>query len=103
MIVEGYMDWLKCRQFGIRYAGAILGWKITAEQIKKLKDQGVKHIISGLDNDKYGKQGTEELRKHFDVTPFSFFKGIKDIGQMNQSQFDKCYKRTKEKYKKKKR
>jgi len=100
MIVEGYMDRLKAIQFGMKYVGAILGWKITEEQIQKLKDAGVEEIISGLDNDECGKKGTRVLRQHFKVTRFQFKKGIKDIGQMDQALFDKCKKKTMEKRRK---
>ena len=101
MIVEGFMDYLKAKQFGIKFVGAILGWKITEEQIEKLKNRGVVHIISALDNDEKGKDGTKELKKHFKVTKFQYKKGYKDIGQMDKEVFDQCYQRTKEKVRRK--
>ena len=93
MLVEGYMDYLKAKQFGATYVGAILGWRITAEQIQKLKDQGVKYIISALD-------GTELLRENFIVVPFCYKKGIKDIGEMTQTVYTECERRTGLQYKK---
>lgn len=103
MLVEGFMDYLKAKQFGMKYVGAILGWKITENQIKKLKKQGVKYIISALDNDQCGKDGTKLLKEHFKVQNFKYIKGVKDIGEMTQEQFDKCYTRTKKLFRKKKR
>lgn len=56
VICEGYMDMLKFKQFGLKNVVAILGWKITAEQIAKLKKAGITHVISALDNDECGKK-----------------------------------------------
>lgn len=93
VIVEGYMDYLKARMFGIKYVVALLGWKMSKEQIQKLKDAGVKTIISALDNDKCGKQGTLYVQKYFNVIQFPYEEGIKDLGEMNQIQFNKAYKK----------
>lgn len=97
-IVEGYMDRLKFVQFGINNVVAILGWKMSNEQIKKLKEQGIEHVISALDNDECGKKGTEFLKRHFIVTRFVYKKTVKDVGEMNKATFDECLKRTKKKY-----
>lgn len=97
-VVEGYMDRLKFVQFGEDNVVAILGWKMSAEQIKKLKDAGVTKVISALDNDKCGIKGTEYLEKFFDVTRFSYLKGIKDPGEMTQESFDKMFRRTMKKF-----
>ena len=93
MIVEGFMDKAKANQFGIKNVVAILGWKITDYQIQKLKDAGVTTIISALDNDKCGKQGTEELRKHFNnVIEFPYPQNVKDMGDMTKLQFKRAKK-----------
>lgn len=99
-IVEGYMDRLKLKQYGVRNVVAILGWKMSNEQIMKLKNLGVTHVISALDNDECGKKGTDFLRKHFKVTRFAYLKGIKDPGEMDEKMFKKMYNRTKQKWKK---
>lgn len=93
-IVEGYMDRLKLKQFGCKRVVAILGWKITSEQIQKLKDEGVTHVISALDNDKCGKQGTKYLSNFFKVTRFKYLRRIKDPGEMDKELFDKMNKKT---------
>lgn len=93
-IVEGYMDRLKLLSFGIKNVVAILGWKITAEQIQKLNKQGFTHIISALDNDTCGKKGTEYLKSYFEVTRFEYLKRIKDPGEMTKELFDKMSTRT---------
>jgi DNA primase len=82
VVVEGYMDYLKAKQLGIKYVCAILGWKATQEQIEKLKKQGVTTIISALDNDECGKKGTAFLKQHFEVVPFQYPRGVKDMGDM---------------------
>lgn len=89
VVCEGYMDWLKLKMFGVKYACAFLGWKATNEQIQKLKSKGVKRIISALDNDKCGKQGTQYLKSlgMFEVVPFQFPEGVKDPGEMTVTTF----------------
>jgi len=98
-IVEGYMDMLKMKMFGIKNVVAILGWKISQKQIQALKNAGVTKVISCLDNDTCGKKGTEYLTKFFSVIRFRFLKGIKDIGECNQIQFSKMLNKTKTDYK----
>lgn len=93
-VVEGYMDRLKFVQFGEENVVAILGWKMSAQQIQKLKDKGITKVISALDNDECGRKGTKFLKQHFDVTRFSYLKGIKDPGEMTKELFDKMFRRT---------
>lgn len=93
-VVEGYMDRLKFLQFGEENVVAILGWKMSPQQIQKLKDKGVTKVISALDNDECGKKGTKFLEKHFEVTRFAYLKGIKDPGEMTQESFDKMFRKT---------
>lgn len=93
-VVEGYMDWLKFVQNGIDNVVAILGWKMTAQQIDKLHEAGVTKVISALDNDEYGRRGTRYLEHFFEVTRFSYLKGIKDPGEMIAKDFEKMYNRT---------
>lgn len=93
-VVEGYMDRLKFVQFGVDNVVAILGWKMSHQQIQKLKDRGIKRVISALDNDKCGRQGTEYLKQHFEVTRFAYLKGVKDPGDMTKDLFEKMFKRT---------
>lgn len=94
-VVEGYMDRLKFIQFGIDNVVAILGWKMSHEQELKLKKSGVKYIISALDNDTCGKEGTEYLKTIFrNVIRFRYIKGVKDPGEMDQLLFDKMYTKT---------
>lgn len=94
VVVEGYMDWLKMRQFGLTRVVAILGWKMTAEQIGKLKEQGISTVISALDTDSCGQKGTEYLKKYFKVVRFQFPKGVKDPGDLSQQAFKKAYNKT---------
>ena len=94
VLVEGYMDWLKMKQFGVKKVAAILGWKITEAQILKLKEQGVERIISALDDDKCGKLGTKHLEKFFKVRRFKFPKGASDPGDMTAEQFAEAKNKT---------
>ena len=93
-VVEGYMDRLKFIQFGEENVVAILGWKMSPQQIQKLKDRGITKVISALDNDNCGKKGTEFLKKHFEVTRFTYLKGVKDPGEMTQKSFNKMLNKT---------
>lgn len=94
MVVEGFMDYLKAKQYGVKYVCALLGWKATPEQIEKLKAQGVETIISALDNDECGIKGTKYLENYFEVIRFQYPKSIKDIGEMNKEQFKKAKQKT---------
>lgn len=95
-VVEGFMDRLKFIQFGVGCAVAILGWKMSDEQIRKIKESDVEIIVSALDNDKCGKKGSAYLNKVFGdkYVRFQYIKGIKDPGEMDQVQFDKMYRKT---------
>lgn len=102
IVVEGYMDRLKFVQYGEENVVAILGWKMSAEQIEKLKSKGITKVISALDNDECGRKGTEYLKKFFDVTRFAYLKGIKDPGEMSENDFEKMFRRTMRNFKNKK-
>lgn len=93
-VVEGYMDQLKFVQYDEDNVVAILGWKMSTNQIQKLKDQGITDVISALDNDECGKKGTEYLKNYFNVTRFCYLKGVKDPGDMEEKNFRKMHKRT---------
>lgn len=97
VIVEGFMDRLKLEQLGVKNAVAIFGWKITPEQVEKLKEAGIKFVASALDNDDCGRRGTECLRKHFDVIRWPYLKGIKDPGDFTQESFFKMSKKFEQK------
>lgn len=104
-VVEGFMDRLKFIEVGVESDNvvAILGWKMSDEQQKKLKEKGIKYIISALDNDEAGRKGTRFLKTTgFKVIRFKYLKGIKDPGEMNQEQFEKCYRKTMKIYKNRK-
>jgi DNA primase len=95
IVVEGYMDRLRFVQNGINNVVAILGWKMSKEQEKKIKDAGIKYIISALDNDPCGRKGTEYLRTIFpSVIRFCFYKSTKDAGEMSDYQFKLAYNKT---------
>lgn len=102
IVVEGFMDRLRFIECGIEPDNvvAILGWKMSDEQQRKLKDKGIKYIISALDNDTAGRKGTAFLKTTgFKVVRWQYLKGIKDPGEMNETQFNKCYRRTVKKLK----
>lgn len=97
IVVEGYMDRLKFIQCGIDNVVAILGWKMSSQQIQKLKDEGINVVVSALDNDEPGRKGTKFLSEHFTTIRWCYLKGLKDPGDMDQMTCDKMYKRTKQK------
>lgn len=104
IVVEGFIDMIKMKQ-NLRLLGidedvvAILGWKMSDEQVRKIKDSNIKYIISALDNDECGKKGTEYLKTKFKVVRFCYLKGIKDSGEMDIEQFRKMYSKTMRKIK----
>ena len=98
-VVEGYMDRLKFVQFGEENVVAILGWKMSPQQIEKLKSKGITKVISALDNDDCGRKGTAFLKKHFEVTRFAYLKGVKDPGDMTQETFEKMLNKTMKNFK----
>lgn len=98
-IVEGYMDRLKFIQFGVDNVVAILGWKMSQEQMQKLKKSGVSVIISALDNDECGIKGTAYLKNYFDVVRFQYPDNVKDPGEMSKQQFDIAFVKTMNIYK----
>ena len=84
------MDWLKLQQYGITNSVAILGWKISDAQISKIQ-QVTDKVISALDNTETGEKGTEYLKEYFDVKRFKFPSSLKDVGDLNKYQFNKCW------------
>lgn len=98
-ICEGYMDYLSLRTRGkIKNVVAILGWHISDEQVRKLKEKNIKVVISALDNDDKGRKGTEYLKKFFKVIPFCYPSGVKDAGEMSAEQIKTAIGRTKKVY-----
>lgn len=100
LVVEGYLDMLKARQNGVQSVVAVLGWKMSEKQKKKLLHRGIKTIICGLDNDQAGEKGYKYLSSldQFDVVRLKYPEGIKDFGDVNKEIFDKYIKRQIEKY-----
>lgn len=93
VITEGSMDYFKLRQYGIYNAIAILGWRITDNQIAKIKCY-TNNVISALDNTDTGNQGTEYLKKHFNVVRLKMPEHIKDIGDMDIYDFNYAWQNT---------
>lgn len=94
-ICEGFMDYLSIRTRGhIKNTVAILGWHISDEQVEKLKKNGIKTVISALDNDKCGNKGTEYLKKFFHVVRFQYPQGVKDTGEMTEKQMRTAIRKT---------
>lgn len=99
-ICEGFMDYLSIRTRGhIKNVVAILGWHISDEQVKKLKEKGITTVVSALDNDKCGEKGTEYLKKFFNVIRFEYPNDVKDAGEMSEQQLKIAIRRTKMSYK----
>ena len=91
LVVEGYMDLLKARQFGEKNAVACLGWKMSDGQFKKLRSAGIKKVVCGLDNDEAGNKGNAYLKTLFKhAVMFEYPDSCKDVGDMTQEQFTQC-------------
>lgn len=91
LIVEGSLDMLKARQAGIKNVVALLGWHLAPGQLEKLHAAGIKNVISGLDNDRAGKEGSVLLKEFFKVKRFRFPEGTKDIGEMERRDIIRIY------------
>ena len=68
----------------------MLGWKITENQINKIKKQGINTIICALDNDEVGNKGYNYLKLVSKKEGFKLFrvrypKGIKDFGDLKRN------------------
>ena len=99
-VCEGFMDYLSLKTRGhIKNVVAILGWHISDEQAKKLKDKGVTTVVSALDNDKAGIKGTEYLKRFFHVVRFDYPEGVKDAGEMSEQELKMAIRRTRRAYK----
>ena len=100
LVVEGFLDMLKARQNGLQSVVAVLGWKMSDKQKKKLLHRGIKTIICGLDNDKAGEKGYKYLQSlsEFDVVRLKYPDGIKDFGDVDKQIFEKYIKRQIRKY-----
>lgn len=87
LLVEGYLDCLKAQQFGIKSVAAILGWKISNTQFKKLQKHGISKVYCGLDNDEAGRKGYNYLKlvckqTGIKVVRIRYPKGVKDFGDL---------------------
>lgn len=99
-VCEGFMDYLSLKTRGhLKNVVAILGWHISDEQVKKLKDKGITMVVSVLDNDKAGNKGTEYLKQFFNVVRFAYPEGVKDPGEMSEQELRIAIKRTRRRYK----
>ena len=95
IVVEGYLDRLKFIQFGETNVVALLGWKASNYHIEKLKQSGITTIVSALDNDEKGREGTKYLENYFKVIKYPYLKELKDSGDMTEKQFKLMHKRLK--------
>ena len=101
LVVEGFLDMLKARQNGLQSVVAVLGWKMSDKQKKKLLHRGIKTIICGLDNDQAGEKGYRYLQSlsEFDVVRLNYPDGIKDFGDVDKDIFQKYIRKQIKKYK----
>lgn len=100
LVVEGFLDMLKARQNGLQSVVAVLGWKMSDKQKKKLMHRGIKTIICGLDNDQAGEKGYRYLAglNEFNVVRLKYPNGIKDFGDVDKDIFQKYIKKQIKKY-----
>ena len=100
LVVEGFLDMLKAKQFGVKSVVAVLGWKMSLKQQRKLQRKRIKTIVCGLDNDAAGQKGYRYLcsLKSFNVVRLHYPKGIKDFGDVTSELFEKRLKGQLNKY-----
>lgn len=90
VVVEGYLDCIKAKQLGLKNVVALLGWKITSTQLKKIKRAKIPLILCALDNDECGRKGYRYLKlvanKYgFKVKRICYPSNKKDFGDLNES------------------
>lgn len=100
LVVEGFLDMLKARQNGVQSVVAVLGWKMSDKQQKKLLHREIKTIVCGLDNDQAGEKGYKYLMslEKFNVVRLHYPKEIKDFGDVDKRIFEKSIKKQLSKY-----
>lgn len=89
LIVEGPFDMMKAYQYGFTNVCCLLGWSISELQVMHIK-QYATEIISGLDNDERGNEGSLKLQEAFSDCPFyrlNFPRTAKDICELEQQEF----------------
>lgn len=91
MVVEGILDMMKAWEYGIKNVVAILGWKITEQQARKLGDA---LVIDALDNTETGEKGGRVLRRYFNTLRFRYPPHRKDIAEMTAFEFTKAFMET---------
>lgn len=89
VLVEGYLDFLKAMQIGVKNCAALLGWKLSEHQMLKIKQKQISVIICALDNDEAGNKGYNYLRRIAKVNGFIVYrlrypKGCKDMGDIQK-------------------
>lgn len=91
LVVEGIMDWMKAKQYGIKNVCALLGWKASDYHIKVIKEYLDGKIISALDNDEPGERGSRLLKRKFGnkYERFNFRDNVHDIGEIEREEFRK--------------
>jgi DNA primase len=89
-ICESPIDALTCWSHRVP-AVALMGASITATQVKLLRDLPVRKLISALDNDKAGQEGSEKLVKYLGdvkvIFRLQFPEDVKDVNAMTEEQF----------------
>ena len=93
ILVEGFLDKVKANQIGLQNVAAILGWKITNTQLKKIQRKKIKTVLCALDNDECGRKGYKYLKfvsktYGFKVIRIHYPKGIKDMGDITSENAD---------------
>ena len=101
-VVEGNMDRFKLMQLGLENVVAILGWKMSQQQIAKLREQGIGKVIAATDNDEAGRKGWHWLEDNFEVIRWPYLKGLKDPGDFNPENFRRMHGKLESKIKEKK-
>lgn len=81
-VCEGFFDYLSLRVKGdVKNVAALLGWHLSEGQLEKLRKEGIKYVVSALDNDECGEKGTKVLNQHFKVVRFKYPKKKKIVAK----------------------
>lgn len=87
ILVEGFIDVMNLYQHGYLNVVCALGTKLTALQMKELKDIGVKELYVFFDNDQAGRDGFAKIAEYWEGT-CKFIEFNKDPAEATEDELD---------------
>ncbi|MGM0409154.1 MAG: CHC2 zinc finger domain-containing protein [Bacillota bacterium] len=98
LVVEGIFDLMIAYKYNYKNVVSIFGWKASEYQLERINEADV--VISALDNDRAGLEGSKYLYEKLEgkFMRFQYLPYVKDIAELNQEQFYILLKKTFKKF-----